>query len=63
MHFERQFPELPLRHSKAKNFSEPEAIPDEILDARGYRDLLDALLSFGLKVIDEFNVIRTRNGL
>jgi hypothetical protein len=57
-----KFPELPLHSSKIERFT-ADKIPAAILDARGYRDLLEQMLFVGEKAIAEFNVVRTKNNL
>lgn len=51
------FPALPLRSAEEPPIDK-DGIPDEILDAAGYRDLLDVLLHYGNAAIAEFRVYR-----
>lgn len=51
------FPALPLRSAEEPPIDK-DGIPDDILDAAGYRDLLDALLHYGHAAIAEFRVYR-----
>jgi hypothetical protein len=55
-------PQLPLREHLPKTVNRS-GIPDRVLDAAGYRDLLREILSSGEAAIAEFDVVRKRNGL
>lgn len=53
-------PELPLRAVTTQRLVESGAIPDDVLDAVAYRDLLEAAVPYGEQAIIEFRrVVRT----
>lgn len=54
----RPLPALPLRATDEQ--ASAGSLPDEILDALGYGDLLDAILEHGLAAITEFRGIRAK---
>jgi restriction system protein len=54
------WPELPLRdHVNKAEFTDA---PQEVLDATGYRELLESAVDYGEKAIGEFRAVRDRNG-
>ena len=57
------FPDLPLRHSIKDPFSNPDKIPDAIMDATGYRDLLGHVMEYGKTAIAEFFTVKERNNV
>jgi len=54
-----ELPALPLREHLAATAG----IPDAVLDAGGYRDLLNEVLAFGTTAIGEFDMVRKRNNV
>jgi restriction system protein len=54
------WPQLPLRDHV--NLVELADAPVQILEARGYRELLESAVTYGEKAIGEFRAIRDRNG-
>lgn len=55
------FPKLPMRQYLSKRHNYGKNIPDVVLDAIGYRELMESMLSYGEKGINEFRVVRKRN--
>jgi restriction system protein len=51
-------PELPIR-SRLKDMGETEPLPDDLLDARGYRDFLDAATAYWQEAEAEFRAALT----
>jgi restriction system protein len=63
MFWKDEFPDLPLRDRLTEQFSKSINIPDSILDAMGYRDLLEVVLEHGKRATSEFDVVKQRNNL
>lgn len=57
------FPKLPLRDWLKRDSPSLDKIPSEIIDAKGYREFLDACMEYGLKGISEFKTVKERNNL
>jgi restriction system protein len=57
----RPYPNLPLRTSLNAEFYKDGGLPDSVIDATGYRDFRDAILSYGLAATAEFDAVRQRN--
>lgn len=60
---EREFPDLPIRGRFNERYKEEAWLPDEVLDATGYRELLDSMLKYGREGEQEFLVVRERNNV
>ena len=60
---EESFPLLPLWHGLPEEYSGDVYVPDEVLNATGYREFLESALEYGEKGIDEFQAIRERNNV
>jgi restriction system protein len=60
MHRTTSFPALPLRVSEGQRL--PAGLPDAVLDATGYADLLALMLEYGEQAIAEFRVFRDKSG-
>lgn len=54
----RKLPELPLRTTEGAPIVG--GLPDDILDAAGYRELLELMLTYGRAAIEEFRVFRDK---
>ncbi len=59
----RGFPKLPLRDRFIRYSLSLDKIPSEIIDAKGYREFLDACMEYGMKGISEFKKVKERNNV
>jgi len=57
------FPSLPLRQRLTERYDGEIQVPDEVLDANGYREFLESVLAYGEKGIAEFEAVRERNSV
>lgn len=55
------FPKLPLRDKLTKGYVQVDSFPDKILNAVGYRELLNEALAYGKTAIKEFTAVKERN--
>lgn len=55
------FPDLPLRDRLEAPFADTAWIPDGILDAVGYRDLLSLVLEHSSMAVEEFDIVRRKH--
>lgn len=59
----REFPELPFREKFNQKYGKDAWLPDEVLDATGYRELLEFMLKYGSEGENEFRAVRERNNV
>ena len=57
------FPRLPLRDGLKGEYLAKLHLPDELLDARGYREFLELVTALGEEGIKAFQEVRSRNGV
>ena len=59
----REFPELPIRGRFNDRYKEGAWLPDEVLDATGYRELLNSMVKHGTEGEHGFLAVRERNNV
>lgn len=59
----REFPDLPIRGRFNERYKDGAWLPDEVLDAMGYKEILQAMLKYGKEGEQEFLAVRARNNV